>query len=94
MRDIIVKTAQAGEPNDRFWAACGLDELFAFTLTEAGQFLTDRMQNKGTCRYVRNHFTLNREIIRGRRCASMISTLYSRHQIFFEILMKSPKLRY
>ncbi len=68
MRDIIVKTAQEGEQNDRFWAACGLDELFAFSLTEAGEFLTDRMQTKGTCRYVRNHFTLNREIIRGRRC--------------------------
>ena len=45
-----------------------MDELFAFMKTEAGEYLTSRMQEKGTCRYVRNHFTLNKQIINGVRC--------------------------
>jgi len=68
MKDIMIRTNQIGTRNDHFWAASGLDELFAFTKTEAGEYLTSRMQEKGTCRYVRNHFTLNREIINGVRC--------------------------
>ncbi len=68
MKSIAVKTDSVTGVNDRFWAASGIDELFAFIKTEEGEFLTDRMAKKGTCRYIRNHFTLNREIINGARC--------------------------
>lgn len=68
MKNISILSQNVIGENDRFWAASGLDELFAFMKTEAGEYLTNRMQEKGTCRYVRNHFTLNREIINGVRC--------------------------
>lgn len=68
MKKISILSQNVIGENDRFWAASGLDELFAFMKTEAGEYLTSRMQEKGTCRYVRNHFTLNREIINGVRC--------------------------
>jgi xylan 1,4-beta-xylosidase len=56
---ITLDTRQQGVPNTRFWAAAGLDSLYPLTLTEGGQFLLDRMRDKGTCRYLRNHHALS-----------------------------------
>lgn len=45
--------------NNKFWAACGTDSLYAQIGTEDGKDLLKRMQDKGTCRYLRNHHTLS-----------------------------------
>lgn len=53
--------------NTGFWKAAGHDDLFWLTLDPAGQALLDRMQQKQSCRYVRNHYTLNEQILYGRQ---------------------------
>ena len=45
--------------NDRFWAAAGIDSLYPIIFTQSGEYLLSRMQEKGTLRYLRNHFTLS-----------------------------------
>lgn len=68
MKHIDILTNKITAPNDRFWAAAGLDELYALSETDAGEFLLHGMREMGTCRYVRNHYTLSREIHDGLRC--------------------------
>jgi xylan 1,4-beta-xylosidase len=57
--DITIDVSQQGTPNTKFWTAAGLDSLYALTFTEGGQYLLDRMREKGTCRYLRNHHALS-----------------------------------
>lgn len=45
--------------NRKFWAACGTDSLYPLLFTDSGERLLKRMQEKGTCRYMRNHHTLS-----------------------------------
>jgi xylan 1,4-beta-xylosidase len=57
--DITIDVLQEGRPNTRFWTAAGLDSLYALSFTEGGQYLLDRMRDKGSCRYLRNHHALS-----------------------------------
>lgn len=50
---------QPAGKNSRFWAACGLDSLYPLLFTEGGETLLQRMQEKGTCFWMRNHHTLS-----------------------------------
>ena len=50
---------QSAGKNSRFWAACGLDSLYPLLFTEGGETLLQRMQEKGTCFWMRNHHTLS-----------------------------------
>ncbi len=68
MKNILVFTDKVRSVNDRFWAASGSDELYAMAYSPEGEFLMKRMNSLGTCRYVRNHYTLNHEIRSGVRC--------------------------
>ena len=68
MKKISIYTDKVRSVNDRFWAASGSDELYAMAYSPEGDFLMKRMNRLGTCRYVRNHYTLNKEIRRGVRC--------------------------
>jgi len=60
--------------NDRFWAACGSDELYPMAYSDEGEFLMARMEKTGSCRYVRNHYALNFEIQSGIRCGGDVYT--------------------
>ncbi|MBQ7036469.1 MAG: hypothetical protein IJN74_03150 [Clostridia bacterium] len=60
MKEIRVFTDKFRSRNDCFWGAAGTDELFPFAYTEEGKFLMRRMKNYGG-KYVRNHYTFNRQ---------------------------------
>ena len=45
--------------NSKFWAACGTDSLYPLLFTDSGESLLKRMQEKETCRFMRNHHTLS-----------------------------------
>lgn len=68
MKKIRIYTNETRGTADHFWAASGLDELFPLVHTEAGRYCLERMQSKGTCKYMRNHFTLNSCERMGLRC--------------------------
>lgn len=44
MKHVDIFTDKKTVPNDRFWAAAGLDELYALAKTDAGEFLMRRMR--------------------------------------------------
>lgn len=68
MKNITVFTDKIRFKNDSFWAACGSDELYAMAYSSEGNFLLNRMKEFNTCKYVRNHYTFNKEIRNGVRC--------------------------
>jgi len=68
MKKITIHANEIRGRADHFWAASGLDELFPLVQTEAGKYCLDRMQKKGSCKYMRNHFTLSRCERMGLRC--------------------------
>ncbi|MBE6929098.1 MAG: hypothetical protein E7463_02360 [Ruminococcaceae bacterium] len=68
MKTINVYAGQTRSVNDRFWAASGSDELYAMAYSPEGAFLMNRMNKFGSCRYVRNHYTLSRYDTEGIRC--------------------------
>jgi xylan 1,4-beta-xylosidase len=57
--NITIDASQQGVTNTKFWTAAGLDSLYALTFTEGGRYLLDRMREKDTCRYLRNHHALS-----------------------------------
>lgn len=62
-----VDCSRAVGENTKFWKAAGHDDLFWLTLDPAGQALLDRMEQKQSCRYVRNHYTLSEQMLYGRQ---------------------------
>ena len=54
-----ISAKQTAGDNPRFWAACGTDSLYPQIFTESGKALLSRLQEHGTCRYLRNHHTLS-----------------------------------
>lgn len=51
--------------NTRFWKASGTDLLYFLAEKPSGQALLDRMSEKGSCVYLRNHYTLTGHIREG-----------------------------
>ena len=74
MTDIKIYTDKIRLKNDKFWAACGSDELYPMAYSDEGEFLMARMEKTGSCRYVRNHYALNFEIQSGIRCGGDVYT--------------------
>jgi len=72
MKNISIISDKTIGKNDRFWQAAGLDELFSLSLTESGDYLLNRMKEKGTCKYVRYHFTLSSCYRYGLRCGGEV----------------------
>lgn len=68
MREVKIFADKLRLENDRFWTACGSDELYPMAYSPEGEFLMSRMEKFGSCRYVRNHYALNFEIQSGIRC--------------------------
>ncbi|MGM0882960.1 MAG: GH39 family glycosyl hydrolase [Bacillota bacterium] len=60
--------------NSRFWRAAGSDDLYWLTLESAGQQMLDRMQQKDSCQFLRNHYTLNSRVIHGRQVGGEVYT--------------------
>ena len=60
-----IDTVQPGKPNNRCWQAAGCDFLFPHTEAPCGQALLDRMQELGSCRYLRCHSPLSSRVRRG-----------------------------
>ena len=58
-----INTDQIVGENTRFWKASGTDLLFYLTEKPSGQALLDRMQETGSCVYLRNHYTLTQHIL-------------------------------
>ncbi len=56
---LSIDTAVKAGDNTKFWAAAGCDALYPLIFTDGGEALLSRMKSKGTCRYLRNHFTLS-----------------------------------
>ena len=56
--------SSAGE-NTGFWKASGTDLLFYMTEKQSGQKMLDRMEETGSCVYLRNHYTLTQHIREG-----------------------------
>ena len=51
--------------NSGFWKASGTDLLYYLAEKPSGQALLDRMEETGSCIYLRNHYTLTRYIRQG-----------------------------
>ncbi|MBD0384742.1 GH39 family glycosyl hydrolase [Paenibacillus sedimenti] len=66
-KTFTINTAVTVGPNTRFWEAAGSDDLYWLTLEDAGQTMLNRMQRTGTCRYLRNHYTLSSRTVDGRQ---------------------------
>jgi xylan 1,4-beta-xylosidase len=63
MKTFSVFTDKIRSTNNRFWAACGADELYAVAQSPQGEYLMQRMKEKKSCFYARNHYTLSKEIL-------------------------------
>ncbi|MFA6134131.1 MAG: hypothetical protein WC869_08975 [Phycisphaerae bacterium] len=67
MLQLTVDAAKSIGPNTRFWQAAGCDFLYLMTPRPEGQTLLDRLEQFGSVKWLRNHYSLSDEIKRGLR---------------------------